>query len=117
MAKISQSEWMSYPNKYLTGRPTSFWVERKPDYTGLTVWSAPNSQFTLLYIRLISMTTDVGTLQNRLEIPARFYNAYCADVAYRLYLKSPTLDPIRLDVLKKVPLRLIPSYLTGWSYV
>lgn len=133
MAKISQSEWMSYPNKYLSGRPSVFWVERKPDYTGLTIWNAPNSQFTLLYIRVIAMSTDVGSLQNRLAIPARFYDAYCAAVSYRLAIKSPTLDPIRLEILKKeaqeaysyaatedvekVPLRLIPSYLTGWSYV
>jgi hypothetical protein len=133
MAKISQSEWMTYPNKYQSGQPTVFWVDRKSDHTSLTVWNAPNSQYQLLYIRLISMTTDVGNMQNRLEIPARFYDAYCAAVAYRLAIKSPTVDPVRLDILKKeaeqaysyaatedvekVPLRLIPSYLTGWSYV
>jgi hypothetical protein len=133
MAKISQSEWMTYPNKYQSGRPTVFWVDRKSDHTSLTVWNAPSSQYQLLYIRLISMTTDVGNMQNRLEIPARFYDAYCAAVAYRLAIKAEKLDPVRLEVLKKeaeeaysyaatedvekVPLRLIPSYLTGWSYV
>ncbi len=133
MERISGSEYMSYPNKTLASRPSVFWVDRQAGAPVLVLWPVPNTQFTLLNVRVISMLQDVGAMQNQLQIPARFYDAYCAATAKRVAMKANPLDPIRVDMLKKeadeaysyaatedtekVPLRLIPSYLTGWSYV
>jgi hypothetical protein len=130
MARISGSEYMSYPNKTLASKPSVYWLDRQTT-PKLTVWPVPTNEYTVISFRAIRMLQDVGNMTDSIEIPARFYDAYCADLAARLAMKQPQVDFVRVDKLKeeakeaysyaatedveKVPLRLIPSYLTGWS--
>lgn len=134
MARISGSEYMTYPDKELASKPSVFWLNRVTPQVQLVVWPVPQEQYQVLQIRFIAMLQDVGALLNTPQIPARFYDAFVKSMAHRLALKKDgALDVARIDILKKesqeaysyaatedtekVPLRLIPSYLTGWSYV
>jgi hypothetical protein len=133
MARISGQEYMTYPDKELASRPSVYWLDRQAQNVKLVIWPVPQAQYMLIAYRGIRMLQDVGSLTFSLEIPARFYDAYCAATAYRLAMKANPIDKERVMMLKeeakeaysyaatedteKVPLRLIPSYLTGWSLV
>jgi len=134
MARVSGSNYMSYPNKSTqASRPNCFWVDRQPQNPVLVLWPAPTAQYQVLSARVIRMLQDVGSLTDTLEIPARFYDAYCAAVAKRIHMKSEKLDELRIALLEKqekeaysyaatedtekVPLLIAPSYLTGWGRV
>lgn len=131
MARISGSEWMSYPNKNLSARPTSYWLDRQTSPI-INIWPTPTSQYQVLLIRSKKMLQDVGSMTDNIEIPARFYEAFCGAQAYRLAMKKTPIEPERIAMLKAeyqealdlalledvdhdVPLRLVPSFLTGWS--
>ena len=130
MARISSSEYMTYPDKTVSGRPSVFWMDRQVNPV-LVLWPTPSSQYMVLSMRVIRMLQDLGSMTNNIEIPSRFQDAYCAALAKRLAIKKVPRDQLLIDSLEKdeekaysyaatedtekVPLRLIPSYLTGWS--
>lgn len=134
MARISGQEWMTYPNKFLASKPSVWWLDRQTPQVELVIWPVPLPQYQVLQVRYITMLQDVGAMTNSVNIPARFYDAFCSAMAKRLAMKKDgPLDYERIALLdkqereaysyaatedtEKVPLRLIPSYLTGWSYV
>ena len=133
MARISGQEYMTYPNKTLASRPSVYWIDRQSPSPLMVIWPVPQAQYMLIFYRGIRMLQDVGALTNTLEIPSRFYDAYCGATAARIAMKANPIDLARVELLKKeaaeaysyaatedtekVPLRLIPSYLTGWSLV
>lgn len=117
ITRISESTYLTIPNKNAQGRPIQVWINRQsgatyPDglippgtetkYPQINVWPAPDqSQFyTFVYYRLRRIEdAGVGGTTTQ-DIPFRFLPAMVAGLAYYLSLKIPEAMP-RIQMLKE----------------
>lgn len=124
---ISRSEWVSYPNKNQSGRPTSFYFNRQIN-PSVTLWPVPSAGYNNLYYTRVEEMQDVGSLTNTPQIPQRFFEAACSGMAWRLAMKYA---PEKAEALKadyqqafdiacredreRVPTRIYGSFMNGWG--
>ena len=106
ISRISESTYITIPNKNATGRPIQVWVNRQsgaayPDgllppgveikYPQINVWPAPDQSdfytFVAYRLRRIEDAGEGGTRTQ--DIPFRFLPAMVAGLAYYLSLKIP----------------------------
>ncbi len=130
ITRMSRAEYLTYPTKQQLNKPNMFWVNRQINPT-VTLYPVPTQQYNMLvYNRVLSMQ-DIGSLQNAAQIPARFLEAFTAELAFMLGIKNPDLDLNKLDRLEKyserefnkaaredrepVPLRIYPDTMSGWG--
>lgn len=116
ITRISESTYITIPNKNATGRPIQVWINRQsgaayPDglippgvdvkYPQINVWPAPeqSNYYTFVYYRLRRIQ-DAGNGTNTPDIPFRFLPALVAGLAYYLSLKIPDAAP-RIQMLKE----------------
>ena len=117
ITRISESTYLTIPNKNAQGRPIQVWINRQsgatyPDglippgteikYPQINVWPAPDqSQFyTFVYYRLRRIEdAGVGGTTTQ-DIPLRFLPAMVAGLAYYLSLQIPEATP-RIQMLKE----------------
>jgi hypothetical protein len=91
---ISRTEYASYSNKTQEGTPTVFWYDRLISQT-VTFYQVPdgNGPYTAKFYS-VRQTQDAD-VQNgyNVEIPFRFYDAYCAGLAWKLSeMYAPQLE-------------------------
>jgi hypothetical protein len=112
ITRISESTYITIPNKNAQGRPIQVWINRQSgaDYpvTGvkhpqINVWPAPEQSnfYTFVYYRLrrIQDAGEGGT--HTQDIPFRFLPCMVAGLAYHLSLKIPEAAP-RIEMLKAI---------------
>ena len=99
ITRISESTYITIPNKNAQGRPIQVWINRQSGAsypTGvknpqINVWPAPdqNSNYTFFYYRLrrIQDAGDGGSHMQ--DIPFRFLPCLVAGLSYHLSLKVP----------------------------
>lgn len=125
ISSFSESEYNSIVLKNQTGKPSGYWVDRQI-VPILRLWRTPDSLYKTLYFTYWSAIEDAGSLVDNLEIPARFLDAICAGLAYKLSIKSSNVSPEKMAILladyntlfqeateedrERVPLRIYPSY-------
>jgi len=130
VTRISRAEWVAYPQKNQTGRPTSFWVDRQVNPI-IILWPTPTNEYTALYYTRTVYTQDAGSLINNLNIPQNFIPAVVSALTYDLGQKFD-IDLNKLQLLKmqadldytlvasedieRVPLRVYGDYTQGWGY-
>ncbi len=93
---ISREEYIDYPNKKLTGRPSTFYLDRQIKPV-LYLWPAPTTFYNCLQYTYQRMMDDAAMYNNTIEIPARFYEALVAGLSARLAIK---FAPDRLSYLQ-----------------
>lgn len=117
ITRISESTYLTIPNKNAQGRPIQVWINRQsgaayPDglippgvdvkYPQINVWPAPDQSnfYTFVYYRLrrIQDAGASGTVTP--DIPFRFLPALVSGLAYYLSLKIPEAAP-RIQMLKE----------------
>jgi hypothetical protein len=111
ISRISESTYITIPNKNAQGRPIQVWINRQSGATQpnltvqnpqINVWPAPDQSnfYTFVYYRLRRIQ-DAGTSGTfTQDIPFRFLNAMVAGLAYYLAMKIPNVDPNRRAELK-----------------
>jgi len=113
ITRISESTYITIPNKLVQGRPIQVWINRQGGNNNsnvslpsgpspqFTVWPIPDGSttWTFVYYR-IRQIQDAGTGIQGQDIPARFLPAACAGLAYYLSLKIPQAQ-IRIPMLKQ----------------
>jgi hypothetical protein len=118
ITRISESTYITIPNKNAQGRPIQVWINRQsgaryPDglippgvdvkYPQINVWPAPeqSNYYTFVYYRLrrIQDAGEGGT--HTQDIPFRFLPCMVAGLAYHLSLKIPEAAP-RIEMLKAI---------------
>lgn len=121
MERISRTEYLNFPRKTQTGRPSQFFLDRQITPT-INLWPTPENATDALVFYYVGRIDDAGQFTNTLEVPFRFYPALVAGLAYYLAVKR---DPMRVQILKpiyeeemaravtedrdRVPLRLVPG--------
>lgn len=91
---VSRTDYASYTNKTTQSTPSVYWYDRTVSQT-VTFYPTPdgNGPYTAKFYSVRqTQDIDVSNGQN-VEIPARFYEAYCAGLAWKLSeMYAPMLE-------------------------
>jgi len=110
ITRISESTYITIPNKNAQGRPIQVWINRQSGadypvtgikYPQINVWPAPeqSNYYSFVYYRLRRIQ-DAGEGGSHMQdIPFRFLPCMVAGLAYHLSLKIPEAFP-RIEMLK-----------------
>jgi hypothetical protein len=111
ITRISESTYITIPNKNAQGRPIQIWINRQSGaayptgvkFPQVNIWPVPeqSNYYTLVYYRLrrIQDAGEGGT--HTQDIPFRFLPCMVAGLAYHLSLKIPEAAP-RIEMLKAI---------------
>lgn len=103
MTSISRTDYAAQPNKLQQGPPTVFWFDRLTPIPTTTMWYVPdgNGPYVFFYYRMRRIQDAVAQGGQTPDVPYRFLEALCADMAKRLSRKyAPALyDSLKADAL------------------
>lgn len=102
LGRISRDTYLSIPTKLTTGRPTQFYVDRQQGVIKINLWPIPNDatqKLVYTYIRRMQDSGPGGTYDA--DVPARFWPALVAGLAYSIAMKKPEAAG-RIQMLKQV---------------
>ena len=105
MARLNKDDYQQLPNKVFPGRPLQFWLDRQVDGPVMRLWPAADATVAQIVILRHRHIMDVGTLQQTLEIPQRWFDAICSRLGYRLAMRTPQVDPGRAALIQPVMLK------------
>jgi hypothetical protein len=106
MPKISRDSYSNLPDKTFLSRPTEYWFDKQAvgsanNQSIATVWPVPDTEFTfyqyVLYVK--RQIQDVGTMQQQLEVPQRWYEYVICDLARKVCRSVPEADDARIPLL------------------
>lgn len=86
MSPFSESEYTSFPNKQLVGRPSGYWVDRQIKPV-MYIYPVSNGIYNAMYFTYWKAIEDAGTMLDTAQIPARFLEALTAALAHKLAIK------------------------------
>lgn len=111
---LNRDTYTVQSNKVFTGRPTTYWFQRDRDNPILHVWPAPNSQaeYAQLIVWRHRQIMDVGTLQQELDIPQRWYEAIVATLAAKLAMEIDIVEPTLMPTLTQMS---VLAMRTAWD--
>lgn len=96
---MGRADYVGIPNKAAQGFPSSYWFNRLVTPT-LTLWMVPDAgPYTMNYTSMLRQQDFGATMAQNADLPYRFLDAFCAELAVALAVKY-AVD--RLQVL--VPL-------------
>ena len=99
LTKIDRSAYAALPNKYTTGQPSQYYVDRQTTPT-ITLYVAPDATtYTHLKYYSINRIEDAGAFTNEADVAYRFLPCMCSGLAYYLSQKRA---PDRIQVLKQL---------------
>lgn len=99
LTKIDRSAYAALPNKYSTGQPSQYYVDRQTTPT-ITLYVAPDATtYTHLKYYSINRIEDAGAFTNNADVAYRFLPCMCSGLAYYLSQKRA---PDRIQVLKQL---------------
>jgi len=109
MERISLSEYLSYPTKTTSGKPTHYAIERNSQYTSsasathkIYLWPVPDQTYYQLLSWTVRYPQDVSsTYTENPDIPRRYLPALISGLAVELANKRPAqVDITRRQELK-----------------
>lgn len=117
MAKINRDDYANLPNKDFPGRPVQFWYDKQFLQPILTIWPAPQLQFT--YAQIVCYVQqevqDVGALTQQLAIPQRWFLPVITELARQLAYTIPEVEAGVAEELGPEAQRLINEAWGGES--
>lgn len=102
MYRMNRDDYVNLPNKMFQSRPVQFWFDRQRDTPVMWLWPAVSDQFReyQIVITRARYIEDVGTLQQTLDIPQRWYEAIVWMLAWRMAAELPEVDKALIPTLK-----------------
>lgn len=99
---INRDTYQEFPNKdFQSGQVTSSYFN-KTLTPSLTVWPVPDTATKHMSVVVHRQIQDVGTLTQQLAIPQRWFEATIIQLAFRLALELPGVDPGRVKILTEL---------------
>lgn len=94
MARLNRDDFFNLTNKAFPGRPLQYRFDRQINPI-VEVWPTPDlfSSQNLMVVYRQRLLQDVGTLQQTIEIPSRWYLPFLYMVAAELASCTPEVDP------------------------
>lgn len=99
LTPLNRSSYAQLPRKDIEGQPTSYWFEKLVD-PQITLWPVPNDSPATLNLFRYRQMQDVGDLSDELELPSRWLEAVCWQLALRLAFELPEVSPERMQAVK-----------------
>lgn len=93
---ISRDTYLSYSQKYLQGRPTTYYFDKSLT-PNINIWPTPSNDYLVLQYSFVKTMYDVGEFYNTASVPARMYPALAAGLTWMLSVKY---KPEMADVFK-----------------
>jgi hypothetical protein len=84
MTKISRSEYENLPNKYSTGTPSQYYIQRNISNVEINLYQTPDTTDSQINYFYVGRIEDVGAYTNTADAPYRFLPATVAGLAYYL---------------------------------
>lgn len=100
--QLNRDDYSSLPNKFSQGRPVQYMLDKQRLRPLLVLWPVPEFQFTFSQLTgfLRREIEDVGTLQQELEIPKRWYSPIMLQLARGLCKEIKEVDPNMIPVIE-----------------
>ena len=100
MTRMSRDQYLVLPNKHTEGNPVQYMFDRQIT-PQLVIWPSPAVANGLLHVSYQREVADVGKLTETLDIPTRWIEATIWQLAKRLVMSIPGLDPqVKAGVLQ-----------------
>lgn len=98
---LNRDSYVAQSNQIFAGRPTTYWFQRDIERPILHLWPAPNlaAEGAQLIVWRHRQIMDVGTLQQELDIPQRWYEAIVSQLAFKLAQEIDVVDPSLVGTL------------------
>lgn len=93
---ISRDTYLSYSQKYLQGRPTTYYFDKQL-IPNINIWPTPSPDYLVLQYSFVRTMYDAGEFYNTTSVPARMYPALAAGLTWMLSVKY---KPETADVFK-----------------
>jgi hypothetical protein len=93
------NDYANLPDKWFPGRPVQMWYDKQIQEPQVTVWPAPQFQYTFaqLVLYVARYVEDIGMdISNSIEVPQRWFLAIVTELARNLAMEIPEVKP---DVL------------------
>ncbi len=125
LSPISRSDYAAIPDKVQQAPPTSYWFNRQAVTPTITLWPVPdaNGPYVLQFYRMRQLQDVALNVQQGIDLPGRFLNAFASELAARLAVKFRPQSAKDLFLLSAtdwataagedrevVPLRLRPDF-------
>lgn len=113
MYRMNKDDYWNMTNKSFQGRPLQYWVDRQLDVQ-MDLWPAPDATAAqnFMVVWRNRMICDVGSLQNAIELPGRWYLAFFYRVASELAFCTPEVDP---DVSGQIQAKADAHWKRAWT--
>jgi hypothetical protein len=100
LARLNRDDYFYLPDKNVRGRPVQYWLDRQRENCIMNIWPAPDNASRYRQLAFMGMRhiMDVGTLQQELEVPQRWYEATVWNLAKRLAIITPEVKPEMLAI-------------------
>ena len=103
LTPLNRDDYTNLPNKFRIGRPVQYWFDKQPIQPILTVW--PGVSLSYVYAQLVCNISmhieDVGTLQDELNIPQRWYMSVITNLASQLGREIKEVKPEIIPILDR----------------
>lgn len=100
LKRMTYEEYQNIPNKFITGRPIQFYVDRRVGGPVVYLWPQPeNATDVLTYLR-VRYIQDSGALRYDTDFPRRFFPALVSGLAYFLGMRRYNFPLDKLQWLK-----------------
>lgn len=99
---LNRDDYTSLPNKsQQSAIPVNYWFEKlvKPQ---ITLWPVPNDSSKHLSVYRYRQVQDIGDMTKELEIPVRWLEAICWQLALRLAFELPNVTAERLQAVMQM---------------
>ena len=88
LSKIDRSAYAAIPNKFETGTPSQYYVDRQTTPV-INLYQTPDlSTYTVLKYFVIKRIEDAGAYTDQADVAYRFLPCMCAGLAYYLSMKK-----------------------------
>ena len=103
MARLNRDDYTNLPNKNFTAnQPFQYWFDRTIPQPKMYLWPTPSDPFVQMTVWYSRQIQDVGSLQNELEIPQRWYEPTVMMLSHRMALELPGVAMDRIAYLEKM---------------
>lgn len=102
VSAFSRDVYSTLNDKYVTSSPSTNYLIEKKTLPTITLWPVPDGAYNHLTMWVHRQIQDVGALTNELEIPNRWLEAVIWQLAFRLSVELPGIDPSRITMLAQM---------------
>ena len=100
LSRLNKDDYQNLPFKNQQGRPLQYWFDRQI-IPQAWFWPASMYSFNSVVVWARHMIQDVGTFQNTLNFPQRWLDFIVYELALRLSMLLPGIDPQRMPILQQ----------------